>query len=75
MEKEKSDAWERARKVTDNINRASWKLKGIAGLLCIEEQEGSITLSTAQANGLSMLIEGLAEEIETNANLITEVQV
>jgi hypothetical protein len=71
--KEIKKNWDRALELTDNINRAAWKLQGIAGILFIEEEGRTISLNEDQANGLSFLLESLAEDIKTNANLITEV--
>ena len=61
--------------VTENLHRAAWKLQGIAGLFKVRE-EGSIDviLNAAEADGLSMILKDISEDIFVNADLITEAK-
>ncbi len=63
-----------AEKVTDSLNQAAWKLKGIAGLFKADGSDEGRPLEKDESDGLYWLIRGIAEEIEENAELITEVK-
>ncbi|HPJ97510.1 MAG TPA: hypothetical protein PK022_09370 [Syntrophales bacterium] len=73
-DEKKVGQWERVNNVTDNLNRAAWKLQGIAGVIFIIDAGKAIELDGDQANGLSILLEQIAEEIKTNAARIVEVR-
>ncbi len=64
-----------AANVTENLHHAAWKLQGIAGLFKVRE-EGSIDviLNAAEADGLSMILKDISEDIFVNADLITEAK-
>ena len=74
-EDESMETWERTFEVTDNLNRAAWKLEGIAGLLFVEDAGKNVLLNEDQANGLYFLLEQIAEDILETTKKIKEVKV
>ena len=53
-----------------NLGLAARKLQGVARLLFVEEPDRDLELSGDQASGISYILEQIAEEISTNADLI-----
>ncbi len=50
---------------TDNLNRCAWKLQGIAGLF-FDQQDTGKTLSRDEVNGISFLLDQIADDILEN---------
>jgi len=74
QEEKKIGQRDRVSEVRDNLNRAAWKLQGVAGLVFVQGAEECVDLNCDQANGLSMLLEQIAEEIKENAEIIADVK-
>lgn len=68
------DGFDKRMEVEDNLKRAAWKLQGIAGLMRVDSIGDSIALETDAANGLSILLEDIAQTIISNASKIEEVK-
>lgn len=73
MEKQKEQVKQEIREITYTLDNVGWKLKALAGLFWTEEAGRHIELDADRANGFYMLLDQLADEIQNNAERITEV--
>mgnify|MGYP007002367787 CR=1 FL=1 len=73
MEKKKAIVKKEGVDVIDNLKQATWKLQGIAGLFFSQDSGRTVLLDESQSAGLYFLLNQIADEIKTNAELIEEV--
>lgn len=68
MEKENMDVW----KAVNGIDSSVDKIRGIAGLIFVQEGERNIELTTTEANGVASLLQDIADEIGEGTEGISE---
>ena len=56
--------------VMGDLNRAAWKLQGIAGLMLCRNADESLDLSGDETNGIYFILSQIVDEIKENAKLI-----